>query len=321
MIGINMKSNKDLYREFSENREAIPIFSKGWWLDAVCGKEEWDVILIKKNNNIIASMPYLNRSNFLFKTIKMPQLTQNMGINIVYPTNQKLFAKYSYERKIIQEIIELLPKFDWFQQSFHHSFNNWLPFCWNNFKQTTSYTYILKTQNGLDEIFDNLKPNIRREMRKAEKNIKITESNNIEILYKLNAESYKKHNSETSYQFQTLKNIYNSCVENDSCKLYFATDNNSGKIVSAHLYIWDANTLYYLIGGSDISQRNSGAASLLMWEGIKLANKMEINFDFEGSMKKSIERYFSSFGAYQVPYMKMEKINSKIIKIKRALFN
>ena len=32
--------------------------------------------------------------------------------------------------------------------------------------------------------------------------------------------------------------------------------------------------LYYLIGGSNINHRNSGAASLLMWQGIKLAYKI-----------------------------------------------
>ena len=57
-----MKSNKDRYREFSENSAEIPIFSKGWWLDAVCEEEKWDVILIENNSDIIASMPYYTDS-------------------------------------------------------------------------------------------------------------------------------------------------------------------------------------------------------------------------------------------------------------------
>lgn len=316
-----MKSNKDRYRDFSENSTEIPIFSKGWWLDAVCGEEKWDVILIENNSDIIASMPYYNYSTFPFRTIKMPHLTQNIGINIIYPSRQKPETKHSYERKIIQEIVEQIPNFDWFQQSFNHSFKNWLPFYWKNFKQTTSYTYLINTNDGLDEIFNNLNSGIRGAMRKAEKSVTISESNNIELLYKLNKQSYKKHNAEIRYSFSTLKNIYDSSLKRDNCKLYIATENKTGKVFSAHLYVWDSKSLYYLIGGSDINYRNSGATSLLVWHGIKLAHSMKLNFDFEGSMNKSIEKYFSSFGAHQIPYMKLEKINSKIIKTKRALFN
>jgi len=38
--------DKELYREFCKVEDNIPIFSKDWWMDAVCGEDKWDVILI-----------------------------------------------------------------------------------------------------------------------------------------------------------------------------------------------------------------------------------------------------------------------------------
>jgi len=39
-------TDKELYREFCQVEDNIPIFSKDWWMDAVCGEDNWDVILI-----------------------------------------------------------------------------------------------------------------------------------------------------------------------------------------------------------------------------------------------------------------------------------
>ena len=92
-------------------------------------------------------------------------------------------------------------------------------------------------------------------------------------------------------------------------------------IHSVAYFIWDNHSVYYLMGGSNPSLRNSGAASLLMWEGIIFAIKNNKQFNFEGSMHEHIERFFRAFGAEQTPYYKISKINSPLIKLKNFIFN
>ena len=53
--------------------------------------------------------------------------------------------------------------------------------------------------------------------------------------------------------------------------------------------------VYYLIGGSNPNFRNSEAMSLIMWEGIKLASTFAKEFDFEGTMVESIERFIKKY--------------------------
>jgi len=74
-----MISNKQIYRDFCKTEPTIPIFSKDWWLDAVCGKDNWDVAVVEKGGQIIASMPYYIVKRRGMRTIAMPKLTQTMG--------------------------------------------------------------------------------------------------------------------------------------------------------------------------------------------------------------------------------------------------
>ena len=127
-----MISAKQKYYVHCKNEPTISLFSKGWWLDAVCGKNNWDVILVEKGGQIIASMPYYMIKIHGMSIITMPKLTQTMG-----PWLQSSKANYSNQlakqKFLITELIGKLPAYDNFHQNFHHSITNWLPFAWQGF--------------------------------------------------------------------------------------------------------------------------------------------------------------------------------------------
>jgi hypothetical protein len=54
--------------------------------------------------------------------------------------------------------------------------------------------------------------------------------------------------------------------------------------------------------------------SLLMWESIKFASSFVDEFDFEGTMVESIERFIRGFGAAQSPYFQLTKVSPKFLK-------
>jgi hypothetical protein len=63
----------------------------------------------------------------------------------------------------------------------------------------------------------------------------------------------------------------------------------------------------YLFSGTVPAHKQSGAASLLVWKGIQKASKAYKQFDFDGSMIESIEKFFRGFGATPVPYLNVKK--------------
>ena len=115
-----------------------------------------------------------------------------------------------------------------------------------------------------------------------------------------------------------LKNLLKTAISRNQCKWFIAQDekeqNHAGVLI-----VWDENSAYYLLGGSDPNLRNSGAMSLCMWEAIKFASTVAKKFDFEGSMIESVERFFRAFGAEQKPYFHITKTPSYILRMAKIL--
>ncbi|OCA88920.1 methicillin resistance protein [Pseudobacillus wudalianchiensis] len=311
-------NDKDKYRNLCKDETTIPIFSKDWWLDAVAGEGNWDVILVEKGDEIVASLPYVKRKKMFLEYITMPQLTQTAGIWIKYPKDQKYTRKLSYEKEIFNEVINNIPKVDYFSQNFHYSITNWLPFYWRGYSQTTKYTYVIEGLSNLDEVFKNFSQAKKKDIKKAEKIVRVFFDLSAEEFYKNHTLTLSKQNLRISYSYDLFKRIYDTVYANDAGKTIYAID-EEGNLHSALLVIWDENSAYDLISTIDPDYRNSGSASLLVKNIISyIANKTE-KFDFEGSMIENVEQSFRNFGAVQKPYFNISKTNSKLLKIRNSI--
>ena len=159
-------NNKDKYINFCNKESNIPIFSKNWWLDIVCGKDNWDVVLVEKGDEIFASLPYYKKKKLIFNIITMPILTQTMGPYIKYPKGQKYYKRLSWEKEMMSHLIDKLPPFDYFSQNFGKDITNWLPLYWKGYSQTTNYTYVIENIT-IDELSKKFETDIRRRRRKS----------------------------------------------------------------------------------------------------------------------------------------------------------
>ena len=307
--------DKQKYREFCKKEKSLPIFSKDWWLDAVCGEDNWSVVLIENDNGeIIASLPYYKEKEYGFNTIKMPEFTQNFRLLIKYPKGQKYGKRLSYEEKIITEIIERLPKYDRFNLNFYYSLTNWLPFYWKGFKQTTRYTYVIEDLSDLNKVFNSFSRSKRENIRRAEEIVKVFTDLPAKDFYENHRLTLKKQNNEISYSFSIFENIYNNVYMHDSGKVFYAIDGKNN-LHAALLIIWDDIQAYGLINTIDPDYRNSGAAALVTKEVIKYISTRTKKFDFEGSMIKGVENSYRQFGTIQKSFFNISKINSKVLQL------
>ena len=310
-------SNKQEYIEFCKKEQNIPIFLQPWWLDSTCKEENWDVILVKQGNNIIASMPIYKEKKYIFDYITLPRLTQFMGVYIKYPANQKYSKRLHYEKVILKEIINKLPKFDAFIQIFHYDFKNWLPFYWAGFKQTTHYTYVIE-EVDLDKVYANFSKSVKKEIKKAEKNgIVVVNSEDIKEFYRINSITYDKQGIEVPHSFEYIKNLYEKAKENNSVIMKFAMKND--EILSVSMAFKDSKSLYTVVGSSDRNKELYGAEYLLDWHLIQEAINSGLKFDFEGSIMERVESRVRSFGAVQKPYFQITKTDSTILKLKNCI--
>ena len=83
-------TNKEKYAEFCKTTY-VPIYSKPWWLDAICKPENWDVWLYESGGNILAVMPYYMEKRGNYNYITKAPLTQNNGI--IFKEESRKLAK------------------------------------------------------------------------------------------------------------------------------------------------------------------------------------------------------------------------------------
>lgn len=306
-------NDKEKYRTLCCKENSIPLFLKDWWLDAVCGYDNWSVIIIEQNNEIIAAMPLYIRKTYSFTKITMPPFTQNMGPWIKYPENLSYLKKLNLEEKIFNYFIDNLPKHDHFLQCFHYNYQNWLPFYWRGFKQTTRYTYTIDKTSNLDETIKNFSSDKRKQLIENANNIKIVENISIDLFIEIVSMTFHKKNINKQYSNSFIKRLISKIIETKNGKMLFALDKENN-IHAVSLIVWDKCSVYPLIGGSNEACKNSVAKVFIYKHAIEFANENNLNFDFEGSMLKGVEYFFRSFGATQKSYFLISKYNSKTLK-------
>ena len=311
-------TNKQKYRDLCEQELSIPIFSKAWWLDSVAG-DNWDVVLVEKNDVILASLPYVKRSRFGLTTLSQPALTQNLG-PWLRPSTAKYAKQLSQEKDLLQALYQQLPKHEHYSQNWHPSRTNWLPLYWLGYEQSTRYTYRIEDLTNLEAIWLEFSENIRREIRKAENKVGITVRTDLTIddFLNLNEKVFSRQKMELPYTKNLVYQLDAAAKEHGVSRVFIAED-EQGRHHAAVYLIWDDNTAYYLMGGGDPELRNSGATSLCMWHAIQFAATVTKSFDFEGSMIEPVERFFRAFGAIQTSYFSVSKTNSKLLKTYRFL--
>lgn len=292
------------------------LFSQPWWLDAV-SPGAWDAVEIERDGKLLARLPYLYSKGRLGLHLGMPMLTQTLGPWIA-PMEGKISKKFGREKDLIFELIEKLPDYAYFTQNCHYSVTNWMPWLWKGFEQTTRYTYVLEDLSDRDALFQGFDTKIRGDIRKASKQVEVLTDVSLDEFLELNNKVFERQGISTPYQSDLVRRIDDACRERGCRKIFMAKD-SQGRGHAAAYMVWNEDSAYYLLGGSDPELRNSGATSLVLWEAIQFASGISRVFDFEGSMLEPVERYVRAFGGVPKPYFNITHRKSKKYRIKSSL--
>jgi hypothetical protein len=305
---------KEKYAGFCLSEADLPLFYQPWWLDKVCTEGTWDVLLFEKNDQILGVYPFFIKKKLkFFSLISMPPYTPFLGPYLKYPENLKSFERISFEKEVYNYFISELPEFDLFIQYFNYGFSNWLPFHWQNFNQTTYYSYIIENIADIEKIKSNFHSNKQQEIKKAIKTVKINFDLPPEDFYSFHKDTLEKQNQKISYTLEFFKGICEAAFMNNSGKIIYACDDE--KIYSALFFIWDNRSGYNLITVNDPDLKKSGTLSLIMLEAMVYLSDKTKMYDLEGSMNQNYEYSYRQFGGNQQQYFRITKTNSFLLKL------
>lgn len=309
-------SNKEEYQKFL-NETYVPIYSQPWWLDAICGEDHWDVWLYKKGGNTLAAMPYYHEMRGDYRYITKAPLTQNNGIIFNHDAKSKPQKRASMEEKIIDAASEWLDSqhIDVYEQQYLHTFTNWQPFFWNNFKCVLRYTYIIEDTSDLERVKSNFSAKLRNDIKKGIKNSASVEVLDKDTFYEEHEKIFQKQNLPCPFSRELWNRLFEACYEHNSGTT-MCIKNQDHLISSLAYFVWDEKYVYLLMGGSIPDYSYENTFSYLVLKGIEMASEKRIGFDFEGSMIKRIAKAFRDYGAVPCPYYRIRKIyNPDIIRM------
>lgn len=301
-----MNKNKEKYIHFCKNELDLPIFSQPWFLDIVCGDNGWDILLVMKDNKVAASMPVPKQNKVTFQFSRTPVLAKYLG-----PYFSKKFSSVKQQEKLLKLLINQMPCITFFNQNFNPTLTNWLPFFWENFAATTSYTFVLDLSKNINELYNNIDGNYRNnKIAKAKQSITIRSDLNLLDFYDVQSKTLERQNIEFPFSFDFIKKYDAILKEKNAREIFFAIDKEKN-IHSVAYLIWDRKTTYLQMIGDDPTLRKSGAGILLTWHMIKYAKEVlqKERFDFLGSMIEPITNVRESFGATPIPYLRIQKLS------------
>lgn len=296
--------SKDLYRDLCAKENSIPVFSRDWWLDAVC-YEDWEVLTLEKNDKVYASMPlYMPCKD----VISMPDYTQTMGIWFAAEADDTKYSSVLEHRQVAcKSLIEQLRQYRSFLQNFSYEFTDWLPFYWAGYRQTTRYTYILHGISDLDKIMSGMSQQTRRNIKRAEElSVAVHRGIDTDDFLKIQSLTFKRQHKRNTQSPVVLRRLIDMARKRGQGELFGGVD-KEGNLHAVAFVVWQDSSAYYIAGGGDPAFRASGAHSLVLWEAIKYVSRFTGKFDFEGSMIPGVERFFREFGAVQTPYFMISR--------------
>ena len=288
---------------------ANAIFQQPWWLDAVA-PGRWGEVTCEHGGRIVARLPYVVRGGRGLRMLTQSSLTHTLG-PWIEPSSAKPSRALAREHELLAELEAALPPAQAFLQQFSPLMFNALPFHWAGYRLEVRYTSRLHDLSSSDALWEGLRDNVRREIRKARKRLEVVDDLGVGQFYDVLSMTYARQQIPTPHSLAELERLEDACARRGAGAMLFARD-DAGQVHAVAWTVWDQHAAYYLLAGADPRLRASGASSLLMWEAITRSRAVTDVFDFQGSMLQPVERFFRAFGGRQSPYLSVTRIGPAV---------
>ena len=294
-----MESNKEQYRRLCETEESIPLFQQYWWMELVCEGKEWNVLLSHSGNRLAGALPYLVGHRLGLRYILQPQLTQFNG---------PWLAQGLDEEQRLRTVDDLAAQLDamrlaLYVQCFSPDIDNWLPFYWRGYSQTTRYTYRFSPLQPVDRLMAAANPERRKRLDRLSAECTVDRQVDPAEFAAFHHSYYIRRDGHNLLPQNLVERVCKAAVDRGQ-GLVYGLRSHDGHLLVADFVVFDKHCAHSLVSGmSADAPRN--ANSLLFWTLIGDLYGRTDAFDFEGSMDPGIGHFFRSFGARAVPLMRV----------------
>lgn len=271
------------------------LYAAPWWLDATCSPEGWDAVFRKKNENgVIAALAFHKTKIRGLSAVITPPLTQ--WLTLISSSGDPGVSHLPLFPDLPKSaILDLSIKPD--PELLYQNIN--LPV-------VLKYSFIIPGMETMDAVRSKYNEGLKRNLRQAEKNFVLQESDDVAGFLTLCEQTYLQRKMKPPHWLnKVVPDVYQQILKKECGIITIATVDD--KVIAGVLTAWDSHSAYYLAGGRTGDDQGASAHSLLLDHAVEAAQSRGIAFDFEGSMHPGIANFFQSFGGVPVSYWQLRK--------------
>ena len=119
------------------------------------------------------------------------------------------------------------------------------------------YTSRLHDLRSTDALWDGLRDNVRREIRKARKRVEVVDNLGVEQFHSVLSMTYARQRIPTPHSLAELERLESACASREAGAMLFARD-DAGRVHAVAWVVWDQRGAYYLLAGEEEAEGDDG---------------------------------------------------------------
>jgi hypothetical protein len=268
------------------------LFTSAWWLDAAsAGKIEtvravWDGVTV-------GELSFLRHRRLGMTCLRMPAYTRTLG-PVLTPPPSKPIQRCANIRRIVNELVERLPRHDEFGTTLDPQAEAAIPFAFDvaGYHVCQAFTFRTQPSQAIDDIWSGLDKRTRNVIRSAGRRMTVMESSSFDRFERMSRQERQAEG--TTHDYTILRRLYEAASARGQALLRFAVQDD-GTDAAALILVWDDEVMYYWTSARNREATVGGGNALLLWESIRLANVRGVIFDFDGYCSRGAARFLAGF--------------------------
>lgn len=276
------------------------IFHTSWWLEATGSPFE---ILGGRDASgaLVAGIPLPWKSRLGMRLLHSPQLTPYLGPVFDVSSASPAATQYALMRDGGELLARAIRRFDSVNYDLGPMSPDLQGFLWAGYSVLAGYTYWIEHGTDPEVLLSLMSQKTRNKLARAERaGIIVEQSDDFAILFSLVQKTFARQRMPLPYRPELPQCLWKAAQSRQAANLYLART-AEGEVAAGALVVHDERTSYYLMGGDDERFRALGAGNCVQWHAIREAMAACRSYDFEGSVLRSVERYFRSWSAASRP--------------------
>jgi len=258
------------------------IYGYSFYLDHMAG--QWDGLVL---NDYEALMPLTWNKKYGIHYLYQPFLCAQLGV----------FGKNVHTKESKSFLKAIPPKFKYWDICLNHQNIIHL----KDFDIRLRDNFVLNLSSSYDELHNNYRENIQRNIKKAFQLGCTTQTNfPVELVIELSRQQSKNYSNQ-KHDFERFKNLYYLLHKRDQAITY-GIFSAAKELLSSCVFFFSNNRAYYILVGNHPNGRTAGASHALIDAFIKDHARKNLLLDFEGSDIPNLAFFYSSFGAIDEKY-------------------